>query len=155
MKTARILPATIAAVFLLTGCFAVAQGSGSLRSEANALFDSPGQVVMREQLMSVDTFVSALGADSITAAQKRELKALLDRESPALFEAMRKPTIDAWVKTFTLEELRAFTDWSSSPIGVSILRKQGQLATQTNDILEEAISEEAGNFLEALLEIMS
>ena len=81
-------------------------------------------------------------AETLPADQREEFKKLMTTQVDVA--ALSKAMIDAMVKNFTTEELKALADFYGSPVGKSAMKKFGAYMADIMPVVQAEIMKAAG-----------
>ncbi len=110
---------------------------------ATAYVDSPVQQALLDDMLSPEGITAQMGlaGDDLTAEQQARILQIVTEELATIRPEMRETMIDGLVETFTLEEIRALTEFYSSPVGVSAMKKMNPFMQRTMTSLAPAFQQ--------------
>lgn len=141
---------------LLSPNLVLAQDGGRMAA-AKQFVTSPGQQAMLDGILSKDVIISQLYAmaPAVPDDDKDVIATIVAQELDDFRPAMEAAVISALTKHFTLDEIKAMTDFYSTPEGASIGAKMQPYTIEVYQIMGPQLQRMQNNIIQKLSDYKS
>lgn len=141
---------------LLSPNLVLAQDGGRMAAEKQFV-TSPGQQAMLDGILSKDVIISQLYAmaPAVPDDDKDVIATIVAQELDDFRPAMEAAVISALTKHFTLDEIKAMTDFYSTPEGASIGAKMQPYTIEVYQIMGPQLQRMQNNIIQKLSDYKS